>query len=102
MAFLADTAPTRAQTHIVINHLFDKELLKTRDIENLLHAKPAAEIPYTEVEMIRSVNEGVPLVMSRPTTPAAVAMRRIAQAVIGIEQPEVVSKREGRRIFGRR
>lgn len=102
MAFLADTAPTRARTHIVINHLFDKELLKTRDIENLLHAKPAAEIPYTEVEMIRSVNEGVPLVMSRPTTPAAVAMRRIAQAVIGIEQPQVVPKREGRRIFGRR
>jgi pilus assembly protein CpaE len=102
MAFLADTAPMRARTHIVINHLFDKELLKTRDIENLLHAKPAAEIPYTEVEMIRSVNEGVPLVMSHPSTPAALAMRRLAQAVIGIEQPEVVAKREGRRIFGRR
>jgi pilus assembly protein CpaE len=102
MAFLADTAPMRARTHVVINHLFAKELLKTRDIENLLRAKPAAEIPYTEVEMIRSVNEGVPLVMSRPSSPAAIAMRRLAQAVIGIEQPEVVAKRERRRIFGRR
>ncbi len=102
MAFLADTAPTRARTHIVINHLFAKELLKTRDVENLLRATPAAEIPFTEVEMIRSVNEGVPLVMSRPTSPAAIAMRRLAQAVIGIEQPAVATKQEGRRIFGRR
>ncbi len=89
MAFLADTTPLRARTLLVINHVFPKELLKTRDVENLLRAKPAAEVPYTEVEMIRSVNEGVPLVMSRPSTPAALAMRRLAQAVIGIEQPEV-------------
>ena len=59
-------------------------------------------MPYTEVEIIRSVNEGVPLVMSRPSSPAAIAMRRIAQAVIGIEQPEVATKPERRRIFGRR
>ncbi len=102
MAFLADTTPLRARTLLVINHVFPKELLKTRDVENLLRAKPAAEVPYTEVEMIRSVNEGVPLVMSRPSTPAALAMRRLAQAVIGIEQPQVVAKPERRRIFGRR
>ena len=68
MAFLADTTPLRAKTHLVVNHVFPKELLKTRDVENLLRAKPAAEIPYTEVEMIRSVNEGVPLVIGRPGT----------------------------------
>ena len=102
MAFLADTTPLRARTLLVINHVFPKELLKTRDVENLLRAKPAAEVPYTEVEMIRSVNEGVPLVMSRPSSPTALAMRRLAQAVIGIEQPQVVTKQERRRIFGRR
>jgi Flp pilus assembly CpaE family ATPase len=101
-AFLADTTPLKARTHIVINHVFPKELLKTRDVENLLRAKPAAEVPYTEVEMIRSVNEGVPLVSSRPTLPAAIAMRRLAQAVIGIEQPEVPAKRQRRGVFGRR
>jgi pilus assembly protein CpaE len=102
MAFLADTTPLRARTHLVVNHVFPKELLKTRDVENLLRAKPAAEVPYTEVEMIRSVNEGVPLVSSRPTLPAAIAMRRLAQTVIGIEQPEVTAKRQRRRVFGRR
>jgi len=102
MAFLADTTPLKARTHIVINHVFPKELLKSRDVENLLRAKPAAEIPYTEVEMIRSVNEGVPLVVGRPQSPATAAMRKVAQVVIGIEQPAVATKGERRRIFSRR
>jgi len=102
MAFLADTTPLKARTHIVINHVFPKELLKSRDIENLLRAKPAAEIPYTEVEMIRSVNEGVPIVVGRPQSPATAAMRKVAQVVIGIEQPAVAAKAQRRRIFGRR
>ena len=102
MAFLADTTALKARTHIVINHVFPKELLKSRDVENLLRARPAAEIPYTEVEMIRSVNEGVPLVVGRPQSPAALAMRKVAQVVIGIEQPAVAGKAERRRIFSRR
>ena len=70
MAFLAETTPLQSRSVIVVNHVFPKELLKTRDIENLLRTKPAAEIPYTEVEMIRAVNEGVPLVIGRPASPA--------------------------------
>ena len=103
MAFLADTTPLRARTHLVVNHIFPKELLKTRDVENLLRAKPAAEVPYTEVEMIRSVNEGVPLVVAHPASPAAASMRRVAQAVIGIShQTPVARRQERRRLFGRR
>jgi len=102
MTFLQETTAFMAKTHLVINHVFPKELLKSRDVESLLRAKPAAEVPYTEVEMIRSVNEGIPLVIGRPDAPASHAMRRIAQAVIGIEQSQVVAKPGRRRIFGRR
>lgn len=100
--FLAETTPLKARTHVVVNHVFPKELLKTRDIENLLHAKPTAEIPYTEVEMIRSVNEGVPVVIGRPSSPAAVALRRVAQAIAGVDQPGAPRKTERRGLFGRR
>jgi pilus assembly protein CpaE len=103
IAFLSESSAFDTQSHIVINHVFPKELLKTRDVENLLRAKPAAEVPYTEVEMIRAVNEGVPIVMSHPTSPASGAMRRIAQAIIGIEQmalPDRAPQRRG--LFGRR
>ena len=104
MSFLAETIPVQARTLLLINHVFPKELLKTRDVENLLKARPAAEIPYTEVEMIRSVNEGVPLVTARPLSPAAAAMRRVAQAIIGIEAEAAAArgKRERRRLFRRR
>jgi pilus assembly protein CpaE len=103
MAFLADTTPLQARTHLVVNHVFPKELLKTRDVENLLRAKPAAEIPYTEVDMIRSVNEGVPLVIARPASPASLAMRRVAQAVIGMDQhTPIVKHAQRRKLFGRR
>lgn len=102
LAFLADTTPLQARSHLVVNHVFPKELLKTRDLENLLKTRPAAEVPYTEVEMIRSVNEGVPLVIGRPASPAAAALRRVAQAVIGIEAQPAPAKAERRRLFRRR
>jgi len=85
LAFLADTATLRARTSFVVNHLFPRELLKTRDIENLLRATPIAEIPYTDVDMIRAVNEGVPLVASRPSSPASLAIGKIASAIVGID-----------------
>jgi pilus assembly protein CpaE len=105
LAFLAETATLRARTLFVVNHIFPKELLKTRDIENLLRSRPAAEIPYTEVEMIRAVNEGVPVVTSRPGSPVALAIQSLAQAVIGIQNDAEASRpaRPARKgLFGRR
>lgn len=102
LGYLQDTTPLRAQLHFVVNHIFPKELLKTRDVENLLRAKPAAEIPYTDVEMLRAVNEGVPLVVSRPSSPAAAAMRQVARAVIGAQTPTPAAQERRRGIFGRR
>lgn len=107
LAYLAEIATLRARTEFIVNHIFPKELLKTRDIENLLRAKPAAEIPYTEVEMVRAINEGVPLVTGRPGSPAAAALRGIAQTILGINvrAPDAARPQAARRsgfLFGRR
>ena len=105
LGFLAETTTLQARTLFVVNHIFPKELLKSRDLENLLRSKPAAEIPYTEVEMIRAVNEGVPVVTSRPGTPVALALHRLAQAVVGIpNEPEADAGQPAKRrgLFGRR
>jgi pilus assembly protein CpaE len=85
LGFLAETATLRATTHFVVNHIFPKELLKTRDVENLIRAKPVAEIPYAEVDMIRAVNEGVPVVFSRPSSPASRAIQVLTVAIVGAE-----------------
>jgi pilus assembly protein CpaE len=111
LGFLAETATLRARTHFVVNHIFPKELLRTRDIENLLRAKPVAEIPYTEVEMIRAVNEGVPVVVSRPGSAVALALQKVAHAIAGIEPETEAAVTKGRKdrrerrggiLFGRR
>ena len=89
----------------MVNHIFPKELLKTRDVEGLLRSKPAAEIPYTEVDMIRAVNEGVPVVTSRPGSPVALALTQVAQAIVGIQTQSAGSGRNQknrRGLFSRR
>ena len=95
LGFLAETATLRATTHFVVNHIFPKELLKTRDVENLLRAKPVAEIPYTEVDMIRAVNEGVPVVFSRPSSPASQAIQVLTVAIVGAEWRQRPSVKKG-------
>jgi pilus assembly protein CpaE len=108
LGFLAETATLRATTHFVVNHIFPKELLKTRDVENLLRAKPVAEIPYTEVDMIRAVNEGVPVVYSRPSSPASQAIGALTLAIVGAEwrqgspAKKAPAPRRGGLRFGRR
>ncbi len=101
-AFLVETTPLQAKSLLVINHVLPTELLKARDVENLLRAKPAAEIPYVEVEMMRAVNEGVPIVIGRPASPATIALRRLAQATMGIQTPVAQSAKAGRRGIFRR
>jgi len=95
LGYLAETATLRATTHFVVNHIFPKELLKTRDVENLLRAKPVAEIPYTEVDMIRAVNEGVPVVFSRPSSPASVAIGTLTLAIVGAEWRQRAPDKKG-------
>jgi pilus assembly protein CpaE len=100
LGFLAETATLRARTHFVVNHIFPKELLKTRDVENLLRSKPAAEIPYTEVEMIRAVNEGVPVTVSRPASPASLALGQLAQTLLGAPPPSATDASADKRRKG--
>jgi pilus assembly protein CpaE len=97
LSFVRERATFSAQTVFVINHIFPKELLKVRDVENLIRAKPTAEVPYTEIDVVRSVNEGNPVVTSRPSSQAAVAMRRLADALVGVRiataRPEPARRR---------
>jgi MinD-like ATPase involved in chromosome partitioning or flagellar assembly len=102
MQFLSEAAVLQGRTHFVVNHISARELLKTRDVENLLRSRPTAEIPFADVDMIRSVNEGSPIVLTRPSSPAGLAIQHLAAALIGAEMR--LSRRppkERRPIFSR-
>jgi len=102
LAYLGEVHAIHAKTHFVVNHVFARELLTTRDIEHLLPQAPAAEIPFTEIDMIRAVDEGVPVVLGRPRSPASIALRQLAGVLLGIqtEPKERARQRRGFR-FGR-
>jgi pilus assembly protein CpaE len=102
MQFLGDAAILQGRTHFVVNHISARELLKTRDVENLLRARPTAEIPFADVDMIRSVNEGSPIVLSKPSSPAGLAIQRLAAALVGAELRSTSRPPTGRRaLFSR-
>ena len=83
--FLGEAAILQGRTHFVVNHISARELLKTRDVENLLRSRPTAEIPFADLDMIRSVNEGSPIVLSRPSSPVGLAIQRLTAALVGAE-----------------
>jgi pilus assembly protein CpaE len=83
--FLGEAAILQGRTHFVVNHVSARELLKTRDVENLLRSRPTAEIPYADVDMSRSVNEGTPIVLSKPSSPVGLAIQRLTAALVGAE-----------------
>lgn len=81
MSALSETTTLQARSFFVVNRIFHRELLKTSDVESLLQARVSGEVPYADIHMIRAINEGTPLVLSRPSSPAAAALRSLADLV---------------------
>ena len=80
---LSDVGGLGQKTTFVVNHLFPKELVKLRDVENTLGARVAFEVPNDQVLFVKAVNEGVPVVRGAPRTPAADALLKLAQGLVG-------------------
>ena len=88
----------------VLNNLFARDILKLRDVESALGTTVATELPYDAFIYLKAVNEGVPVVTSRPATPVAMALTQVAQAIVGIqtEAPGSGSTKQRRGLFARR
>ena len=80
---LSDSVATGSKTSFVVNHLFAREMLKLRDIENTLAARISLEIPYEPVVYLKAVNEGIPVVRGAPRSAPAERLHRLAAIVSG-------------------
>jgi MinD-like ATPase involved in chromosome partitioning or flagellar assembly len=67
----------------VLNHLFAREMLKVRDIENTLAARVAVELPHDPIVYLKAVNEGVPVVLGAPQSEAAARLRSLTNTLAG-------------------
>jgi MinD-like ATPase involved in chromosome partitioning or flagellar assembly len=100
--FLSDQGTLGTKTTVfVLNNAFARDILKQRDIESALGTKIAYDLPYDPFLYLKSVNEGVPVVLGAAQSPAAEKLVRLAGTVFGEDGfavPAVESER--RRLFG--
>lgn len=67
-----------SRTVVVINWVFPRRGLPQREIEAALARPVIASIPYESEAVIRSINEGVPLIVAQPASAWAQAVENLA------------------------
>jgi len=73
-----------AERHVVVlNHIFAADLVKADDLRRSLQLPIDHEVPYDPLLFLKAANEGIPVVISAPTSPPAQAFRRLASRLMG-------------------
>jgi hypothetical protein len=67
----------------VLNNVFAREILKSRDVESFLGTKMSAELPYDPFVYLKASNEGVPVVTGAPRSIAADRLIKLSAASFG-------------------
>jgi len=93
---------------MVLNRAQSQVGITQNDVTSVLGRAPDVSIP-SDREIPRSVNEGVPITIARPTSEAALAFHRLASFYVeggGLESPAASNGQQAeqrrRRLFGRR
>jgi pilus assembly protein CpaE len=82
-AYLREIGALHQGTLYVANHLFAKEMVKLRDMEEVLGARISVEIPHDPYAFVKAVNEGVPIVRAAPRSVAAQRLGQLAALALG-------------------
>jgi pilus assembly protein CpaE len=102
--YLNEIGSLGAKGIFVLNHLFERQVLKSRDIENALGSRVALEVPHDPFLYLKAVNEGDPIVRGAPRSAPAerlVALSRMAFGLDGVAAPAGTDDRR-RGLFGLR
>ncbi len=104
LEFLEDVGSIGTKATFVLNHIFARDVLKPRDIENALGQRIEIDLPYDAFVYVKAANEGNPLLLGAPRTPAAEQLVKLSHTAFADEGYVVddapASKKGGR--FGLR
>jgi pilus assembly protein CpaE len=95
---LTEEGAVPARSTFVLNHLFARDMLTMRQIENAIAARVDAELPYDPGLYLKAVNEGIPVVRGAPGSAPGKALARLAAHVAGVDataEPARDSRRSG-------
>ena len=102
LEYLTEEGAVPAKSTFVLNHLFAREMLTMKQIENAIAAKVDVELPYDGGLYLKAVNEGVPVVRGAPGSAPARALARLAMLASGIDEGAEVGRetKRGGGLFG--
>jgi pilus assembly protein CpaE len=105
--YLNEAGTVAAKSMFVLNNLFGREIVKTRDVETVLGTKVEVELPYDPFLYLKAVNEGNPVVIGAPRSAIAERMTRLSSIAFGLDgaappPPVAESKKQGGRFSFRR
>jgi len=81
---------SKEKIKLVLNRVSRQNRLQVSDIEQTLGYPVEAQIPNDDVLVPNSVNQGVPFVLSQPTSPVAQSIRQLARSVAGVSGGDVM------------
>jgi pilus assembly protein CpaE len=107
MDYLNETGSIGGKSQFVLNNMFAREILKPRDIEAALGTRISSDLPYDPFLYLKAVNEGVPIVLGAPRSPAAEQLVKLSTTAFGgdgfiVPRGEAERKKPRRFGFGRR
>ncbi len=102
LEYLTEAGSIGGKATFVLNHLFARDILKPRDIEAALGTRISLDLPYDPFLYIKAVNEGVPIVLGAPRSPAAEQFVKLSSTAFGQEGYTVPSIEKRGGLFGRR
>lgn len=103
--YLNEAASIGAKSTFVLNNMFAREILRPRDIESALGSRISTDLPYDPFLYLKAVNEGVPIVLGAPRSPAAEQLVKLSASAFGSDGymvPAAEPERRGRRFGFRR
>jgi pilus assembly protein CpaE len=86
LEYLTEEGAIPAKSTFVLNHLFARDMLSMKQIENAIAAKVDAELPYDAGLYLKAINEGVPVVRGAPGSAPARALAHLAALASGIDE----------------
>ncbi len=81
--YLNEAGSIGAKSTFVLNNMFARDILKLRDIEAALGTKISVDLPYDPFLYLKAVNEGVPIVLGAPRSPAAERLVKLSATAFG-------------------
>jgi pilus assembly protein CpaE len=92
LEMLSELGAAPERQFLLLNHLFQHDMLRLDDLERSVQATIQAELPYDGVAYLRAVNEGVPVLAASNKGATAMALDKVIAAVL--DEPAPTTKSE--------